>query len=60
MKSLLKIISYCGLALTLLPCFLLFAGFITIDLSKNLMLAGAALWFGTAIFWIKKDDKSLE
>jgi hypothetical protein len=53
MKTVLKIISYLGLALTLLPCLLVFAGVIELATSKRIMVVGMLLWFGTAIFWIK-------
>ncbi len=54
MITLLKVISYLGLVLTLLPSFLVFAGIIDIDTNKNLMLIGTAIWFISAALWQKK------
>lgn len=56
MKTLLKIISFAGLGLTIFPSFLVFKGMITITAHYNLMLAGMILWFGTAPFWIKSKE----
>ncbi|WP_439487399.1 hypothetical protein [Algoriphagus sp.] len=60
MKSLLKIISIAGLALTLAPSFFVFNGMITPELSKTLMLSGTVVWFGSASFWMNKVDKEEE
>lgn len=54
MKTILKIISYIGLILTLFPSFLVFAGMIDFETNKNLMLIGTVLWFITAALWQKK------
>ena len=54
MRQLLKILSYAGLALTLLPSFLVFANVIELQTHKTLMLLGSALWFFTAPFWLNK------
>lgn len=53
MKSLLKILSACGLALTLFPSFFVFAGTLTLGMNYMLMAIGMVLWFGTAPFWMK-------
>lgn len=53
-KLLLKIISYIGLILTLIPSFLVFMQVIELDTNKVLMLLGTLLWFGTAPFWLNK------
>jgi hypothetical protein len=53
MKSILKILSYSGLALTIIPSLLVFKGIIPIELHYNLMIAGMVLWFVSAPFWMK-------
>jgi len=59
MKLFLKTLSYIGLVLTLIPCFLVFTTVISPELSKMLMITGTFLWFGTSVFWIKKDKISM-
>ena len=54
MKNLLKIVSFTGLGLTVVPAFFVFSGAITWDLHATLMLIGTVLWFGTAPFWMKE------
>lgn len=56
MKSLLTIISFLGLGLTIIPSLLVFAGVLQFDLNKTLMTAGTLIWFATAPFWINKED----
>ena len=57
MKTVLIVISFLGLALTVLPAFFVFTGAIPWQTHANLMIAGMALWFGTAPFWVgKKSD----
>ena len=51
----LRIISYCGLALSILPAFLVYHGTIAKSTYLQLMLVGMVLWFSTAILWIKPD-----
>jgi hypothetical protein len=57
MKSILRIISYLGLAITVLAPLLLWAG--KLEMATNLLLLniGMILWFGTAIFWIKPHEE---
>ena len=55
-KKILQTISLCGLALSIIPAFLVYGGAIGKQTFLNLMLLGMFLWFGTAIFWIKKDQ----
>ena len=55
----LKLISYLGLALSIVPAMLVFAGKITLQTNLNLMILGMLLWFGTSIFWIKRDKTGL-
>jgi hypothetical protein len=57
MNSILKIISFAALALTLVPAFLVFYGYIEPSLSKTLMLIGTLIWFGTASFWMNKSEE---
>jgi high-affinity Fe2+/Pb2+ permease len=54
MQSFLKILSYLGLALTVVPSFLVFSGVIDLSYHKMLMLIGTLLWFLTAPFWMNK------
>lgn len=56
MKALLKTLSYIGLALTLIPSFLVFLGLISFELNKILMIIGSICWFVTAPYWM--NDKS--
>jgi high-affinity Fe2+/Pb2+ permease len=54
MKLLLKLISFIGLILTVVPAFLVFAGTIELQMHKNLMLMGTLLWFIPAPFWMSR------
>jgi hypothetical protein len=56
-KHILQIISYLGLALSILPAFLVFVGILSKDNYLRLMLIGMVLWFSTAVFWIRKDHQ---
>ena len=56
MKSLFRILSYIGLGLTLIPSFLVFAGEITLDSNKLIMLMGTVLWFITSPSWMNKNE----
>lgn len=58
MKRILKIISYLGLLLTIVPSLFVFKGVIDIKAHYNLMIVGMIFWFGTAPFWMK--SKSLD
>ncbi|WP_339879436.1 hypothetical protein [uncultured Algoriphagus sp.] len=60
MKSLLKIISFIALAVTLFPSFLVFKGIISPELSKTLMLIGTIVWFVSASFWMNSSDEKEE
>ena len=53
MTALLKVLSFLGLALTVGPAFLVFAGELTWEAHAGWMLVGAALWFITAPFWMR-------
>ena len=52
--SALRLVSWLGLALTLLPSFLVFRGALSLDAFKAVVLAGSVLWLGTAPFWINR------
>ncbi len=58
MKTLLKIISYAGLALTVGPSFLVFLGTIDLSTHKTLMLVGTLMWFLTVPFWMGEEKKA--
>lgn len=55
MKTILIILSFLGLALTVIPAFFVFFGAIAWNTHANLMFAGMVLWFISAPFWIKTD-----
>ncbi len=59
MNYLLKIISFLGLGLTIIPSILVLTGKMDIDLNKNLMILGAVLWFATVPFWINKNKEEV-
>ena len=52
MKTFLKAVSFIGLALTIVPAFLVYHNTITWDSHALLMLVGTVLWFLTAPFWM--------
>ncbi|MEZ4828101.1 MAG: hypothetical protein R3C61_17725 [Bacteroidia bacterium] len=56
MKTALKIISFAGLGLTLIPSILVAAGVLANTQNKMLMLVGMILWFVTVPFWIGKGE----
>lgn len=51
--TILKVISYLGLALTILPSMFVFNGSITIETHYKLMIVGMVFWFSTAPFWMQ-------
>jgi len=53
MKKLLIVISFIGLALTIIPSILVFLGTMSLSENKNLMMIGTLIWFFTAPFWMK-------
>ena len=57
MKIILKIVSYAGLALTLVPSILHFAGEMSLSVHKTLMFIGTIVWFATAPFWMNTPDE---
>jgi hypothetical protein len=54
MKTLLKTVSFAGLALMLLGSVLAFNGAISRGAYDALALAGTAAWFATVPFWMKR------
>jgi hypothetical protein len=58
MKTALKLISYLSLALTIAAPLLVWAGQISIETNKTLLIVGMFLWFGSAIGWIKHDPSA--
>lgn len=58
MKKLLMVLSYVGLALTILPSILVLKGIITLQNNFWFMGIGMVVWFTTAPFWMK--SKSLD
>lgn len=57
-KIILIVVSFIGLALTILPSIMVFTRIIEMKLNFNLMIIGTILWFGTAPFWMR--SKKLE
>ncbi len=55
MRTTLKIISYVGLALTLTPAFLHFAGVIEFEQHKTITFIGTAMYLLSAPFWMNKE-----
>lgn len=56
MNILLKVLSFVGLALTIVPSVLVFAQEIAMDAHKQLMVIGMLLWFTTSPFWMKEQE----
>lgn len=57
MKSLVKLISFTGLGLSIIPAILVFQESITPDTCKNLMTVGTVMWFTTAPSWMNSPKK---
>lgn len=55
MKRILQVLSYLALAATVTPGILVLRGVMEVDTYKLWVLAGTALWFATAPFWINKE-----
>ena len=58
MKNLLVIISILSLVITIVPSFLVFAGMMTLEMNKTLMLVGTIGWFVTAPSWMNKKEEA--
>lgn len=57
MKMILKIISYIGLVLTVIPSFLVFQGVIDLETNNYLMISGTIIWFVTAPRWMNSETE---
>ena len=57
MKLVLKIISYVGIGLTIIPSILFLMDKIELPQLKWYMLIGVFMWFGSAVFWVGKGKK---
>ena len=55
MTTLLRLISYTGLALTVLPALFVFSGTLSLERYHTLATVGMVLWFATAVLWIKPE-----
>ena len=55
MKTVLKLVSGLGLALTVLPSFLVMTAHLSWGMHARLMFVGMVLWFATAPFWMMED-----
>jgi hypothetical protein len=58
MKTLMTVLAIIALGLTIIPSMLVFGGKMELDMHKNLMTAGAILWFVAAPIWFRKKTKS--
>ena len=54
MKNLLKLVSFLGLLMSIVPPILLFLGQMEMDSMKLWMGIGMISWMGTAPFWINQ------
>jgi uncharacterized membrane protein len=54
MTRLLKAISYVGLAVTVLAPLLAWVSGTSTDTSNRVLVVGMVLWFGAAVFWIRR------
>ncbi len=57
MKTLVKIISYIGLGLSIVPAILVFKESMTPETCKMLMTAGTIMWFTTSPSWMNKTEE---
>jgi len=55
MNTLLKLISFVGLGLVVVPAFLVFAGTLAWGTHATLMLVGTIAWFATSPFWMQEE-----
>ncbi|MCB0529571.1 MAG: hypothetical protein H6565_12090 [Lewinellaceae bacterium] len=53
-RTLLGLLAFAGLLLTLVPSLFVFSGSLSPETNKSLMAAGMLLWFVVAPFWIKR------
>lgn len=57
MRTILKILSYGGLVLTILPSLLVLSGAMEFGSHYYWTLAGTLIWFITAPFWVDRKKK---
>ena len=58
MNFLLKLLSFIGLGLSVIPSFMVFYNQLDLVTYKQLMLVGTVLWLVTAPWWINKDSNA--
>jgi hypothetical protein len=56
MDVFLKIVSFVGLVLTVVPAILVFSGTFTWSQHAVYMMVGTVLWFVSAPFWMRAGD----
>jgi hypothetical protein len=59
-KIILKLLSFIGLGLTIIPAILVFSAEMDTDTCKQLMFLGTVLWFVTAPLWMNEKDAASE
>ena len=59
MKTILKLISFSGLTLTIAPPIIYFFGGMEMDSMKLWMLIGMIAWMGSAPFWVNKKKQAV-
>jgi len=57
-RTLLIVISFVGLTLTIVPAFLVFFHRMSLEQNKTIMLVGTIIWFVTAPLWMKQKKES--
>lgn len=58
-KRLIKIISYLGLAGTIIPSLLVFSGVLDLQTNKHIMAVSMIIWFVSAPFWINEKSEEV-
>jgi hypothetical protein len=56
-KPLIKLLSFIGLGLNIVPAILVFSAVMTPDTCKQLMLVGTVIWFVSAPSWMNKGQE---
>lgn len=60
MKTVLKILSYLGLVLTVIPSFMFLMDLMSLESVKLVMILGGVLWFATAPILQKRGPSPLD
>lgn len=55
MQLVLRLLSYLGIGLSLIPAVMVYLGKLDYAVYAKLMVVGMFLWFASAVFWIKPD-----